>query len=1082
MSLGAVGCQTETICPQGSVLMNDANGNPQCVVDLNCEAALPGSVQRDVGGTKVCVCPEGFGLLQGTGSMKCEKVGLPPCEYADQQNCVQPPMMPNDPPRGTLCEEFPDALECNPPQLPPQAQDEKCASCHAPGMRNNNGIEDPHPWLYVKCTDCHGGDAQGTTQETAHVQPPPAMRNPQFPGRPNVTYYYNYLTTHGLEDFGEDGLKYLKFLNPGDLRIVDSTCGKEQACHADKAAAFKGSVILTSPGLLDASIYRAGVKRAYNTGSGDRRARDFTTGVTLGLDQIADEMFTEHRALTNSNNVSKIVYYTIAGLKTQNRDETGTYTEEDLLKEVVLKQCGDCHAGGKGRNDRYADFRSGGCASCHMPYALNGQSASQDPTVNRQEPWYPFAWANIAGFNSQNFNQFNDPIFLANFQPEKSHPIRHQMTKTVSDKQCKPCHSGSNRTVDQYEGRQWDPNRVYFTALNNGAINANQVKFATIIPQNDANARYHGQAFNQLIEYADLGSVMHSVNDQPNVPDGLNDIEKDIHKARDMWCLDCHQSQELHGRATLRNPMAAWDAVQNPYIPVLFNRMDAQVQIRCESCHGSDLYTAEPNSLSYPNPVTNLVRVVETGETCPGDPGADRCLELNSVTMALGISEPGLYLQLRSKPGQYRYIPQTKDTTDPGSLAIKPSNRETVYRTNAFVAHGRVTQQTQTNNLGPGVGPCLDGNFTRGNCVANGSQLVPNGWSHLGSAEYDVDGKPLTHSGAPANGLACYTCHATWQNNCYGCHLTLADNDGNNTRYAGSPISGKLSIGFIQQADFTWIASQEWMMGINSRGKIAPTLPETKAFSRHITRDNVNYNVVVLGANTNAAQANTGYKTYRDRLGFGNVTNVFAAADANGPVQVGIKTIDLYGNTDPANISNFNRDPRSDQNGGLGNQAFMPHSISNRVGVRNCTSCHIDLAANANQIAYAQAQVGVNPNGYQAAQSGYIQFFQNETVVRNNIAQPVTLNQGYFFDPNTDPAGTDGLTTGHRLDYQVLADGFPLVYSNHPILNDASIKDPKYRRQYDPTAAGPFTQDLLRMWDPNQAQYVVKVAPLVTQQ
>src|SRR5688572_7911487 len=116
MSLGAVGCQTETICPQGSVLMNDANGNPQCVVDLNCDAALKDSVKRDVGGTKVCACPEGYGLLQGAGSMICEKVGLPPCEYADQTNCIQPPMNPMDPPRGTLCEEFPDALECNPPQ------------------------------------------------------------------------------------------------------------------------------------------------------------------------------------------------------------------------------------------------------------------------------------------------------------------------------------------------------------------------------------------------------------------------------------------------------------------------------------------------------------------------------------------------------------------------------------------------------------------------------------------------------------------------------------------------------------------------------------------------------------------------------------------------------------------------------------------------------------------------------------------------------------------------------------------------------------------------------------------------------
>lgn len=1069
------GCSKSPDCPPGTMLVVGDTGDLACAVmpppaGPDCNTALPGSMLKDVGGTSVCVCPPGTGILSDTtnpgvpATMTCQPVGLPICEYADQQNCIMPP--PTQPPPPMTCEEYPDQPSCQPPPLPPEAQEEACVNCHAPGGRGARGIEDPHAWQYVKCTDCHGGNPTGLTQQEAHVAIPAAMANPQWPGRPNLTYYYNYLTTHGLEDFGQQGLDFLRFINPGDLRIVDKTCGSAAACHADKAASFRGSVILTEVGLLDSSIYRAGVKRAYNTGSTDANARDSTTGVTLGLDQIADAMFDQHKAITGNNNVSKLVYFTVAGDKRQNRDEVGTYTEEDILKEVVLKQCGDCHAGGKGRNDRFADFRSGGCAACHMPYALNGQSASQDPTVDLQEPLYPNAWANIAGFNSQNFNQYNDPIFLANFKPEKPHPLRHQMTKTVSDKQCQPCHSGSNRTQDQYAGRQWDPNRVYFTALNNGAINANQVKFATIIPQNDANARYNGQAFNQLIEYADLGSVMHAPNDLPNVPDGINDISADVHKKAGMWCLDCHQSEELHGRATLMNPQAIWDPQTNPYTPIIFNKMDAQVQIRCENCHGTTEHLSEPDGMATPNPVKNLVRF--------------SALDVQQMGMALGITEPGLYLKLRSRTSEYRYIPQVQDTANPGSLAVKPGTQETIYRTNSFVAHGRVSPQTTVSNVGPGVGPCVNGNFNRGNCVANGSELVPNGWSHLGSAQYNDHGNPLKVNEQAANGLQCFTCHATWQNNCFGCHLTLADNDGNTPRYTGSPISGALSLGFIQQGDFTWIASQEWMMVINSRGKISPSLPETKAFQRHITKDNQNYFVTQLGANVNAVQAANGYKTYRDRLGWGNVTNVFAANTTG--TQVGIKTIDAYGNTDPNNVPNFNHDARSDVNGALGQQAAMPHTVQNRTQVRNCTSCHFNLngANDANQVAFATAQVGVNPNGFQAAQSGYIQFFQNETVVRNNIAQPVTLNQGYLFDQNTDPLGSDGLA--HRLDYYVLADGFPLSYQNHRMLSNNSIQDSKYRRIYDPSAPGPFTQDLLRGWDINDAQNAILVAPLNTQQ
>jgi hypothetical protein len=473
-----------------------------------------------------------------------------------------------------------------------------------------------------------------------------------------------------------------------------------------------------------------------------------------------------------------------------------------------------------------------------------------------------------------------------------------------------------------------------------------------------------------------------------------------------------------------------------------------------------------PGPTPAANPVKNLVRFTET--------------DIQTMGQALGLTEPGLYLKLKSRTNEYRYIPQVKDTADPTSLAVKPSTREIIYRQNTYVAHGRVTGQTTVTNQGPGVGPCMNGNFNRGNCVANGSSLVPTGWSHLGVADRNIEGHTLQPNEQNANGLACYTCHASWQNTCNGCHLTLADNDGNTPRYAGSPISGVLSLGFIQQGDFTWIGSQEWSMGINSRGKIAPTMPETKAFQRHITKDNQNYNVTILGANTNAAQAATGYKTYRDRLGYGNVTNAFAATQG---VQVGIKTVDPYGNTDPSNITNFNHDPRSDVNGGLGAQAFMPHTVQNRTQVRNCQGCHFDLngANNANQVAYATAQVGVNPNGYQAAQSGYIQFFQNEVTIRNNTNQPVLLNQGYLFDPVTDPQGTDGLA--HRLDYLVLADGFPLAYQNHPYLFPlGAAVDPKYHRVYDPTAPGPFTEELLRGWNVNDAISVILVAPLNTQQ
>src|SRR5580700_4295483 len=100
-----------------------------------------------------------------------------------------------------------------------------CISCHT-------STDEPtmHPTKTVRlgCTDCHGGNvsislAPGTApnsaeynsaKEKAHVQP----RDPSFKNRsalPERTY------TKWLAESAE----YIKFVNPGDLRVAPETCG-----------------------------------------------------------------------------------------------------------------------------------------------------------------------------------------------------------------------------------------------------------------------------------------------------------------------------------------------------------------------------------------------------------------------------------------------------------------------------------------------------------------------------------------------------------------------------------------------------------------------------------------------------------------------------------------------------------------------------------------------------------------------------------------------------------------------------------------------------------------------------------------
>ena len=73
--------------------------------------------------------------------------------------------------------------------------------------------EEAHPWASLSCVDCHGGNKDAFTQEEAHV-PRPAM----------VTTSYRHLATEQMNALDSD---YLRFVNPGDLRVAEISCGSK---------------------------------------------------------------------------------------------------------------------------------------------------------------------------------------------------------------------------------------------------------------------------------------------------------------------------------------------------------------------------------------------------------------------------------------------------------------------------------------------------------------------------------------------------------------------------------------------------------------------------------------------------------------------------------------------------------------------------------------------------------------------------------------------------------------------------------------------------------------------------------------
>ena len=996
-----VNCQAQGLPPGVAAIEPFAQGNACVCQPTQCQA--PGYELQSGFCVPVVQCDPGY-VQEGNA-----------CVPDETASCYDLPQSPLCIP--TRCAEQPTARDgtdlaaegkCIQEQAPPT---ESCVTnCH-------NGIEDPHPWFGgadLTCTGCHGGDAGGNTRETAHIALPAVWQqnSPQF-GRPNLRYYWNYNTLFGVENF-DGGLEWLRFRNPADLRVADQSCGKNSSCHMAKVENVRRGVMATEVGLTGVAQARNGIRRTVVRDGDAVYKWDTTESMDLGWGGM--EAITYNSEYTGS-------VRRVTGFSIENREYNGAYDQIDILREVYDKQCGDCHLGNAGANNRYADFRSSGCASCHMPYALDGRSRSLDQMIKKDEPTYPAAYAQIANFNANDLQNLNGAWLGA----ERPHPVRHQLTRQMSSQRCGTCHVGSNRTDWQFRGYQIDPNRTAFTALNNGFLNAQQVQFTDEI-DNDANpfARYHGQAQNQVLKFIDWDN------------NGLDDIPADIHYQAGLECMDCHTTGEMHNELKFAKVKQVTDWTDTAQVDdlsgAIWSHMDQATEVECVNCHGNLEYRALSFLADNRNPVKNLLVCPEPGEVIENYTAPAECQTLGAGRWIKGKFS-----------GRWHYVAQTYDTvsnggTGQGGGTVRPPNAnragQPVYSENASIFHGRFNGPDLTD----GAGPCPNGDVN--NCFKdqlNNANVVTQNFSHLGKAARSANDQQ-------EGGLECYACHATWANNCFGCHLRLADTNGAITLRDYARSTGELTWGAITEADFTYIAPLEMQYGINSEGKISQFLPETKQMVAHTDVNNNQYFGTQVIVNNNA---NIQYNVYRDRAGYGlrqyNTELVGLPLNADGPM--------------------FEQFAQMDNNAGQGAQQMMPHSTQRSHPMMDCENCHMNV--NQNNDAAVLARYMANPTGFGNV-SAYLAVLANTGITRNNSAQAVVVDAaaGFRFDANIDPTA---FSVDQQSDWCVLYDGndngFPLCYNNHPIKEGVyGLRfDPQYARAYPNMShiAGPLNARLL---------------------
>ncbi len=249
------------------------------------------------------------------------------------------------------------------------------------------------------CVDCHGGHA-GVTPPTgaqkgsagydeakkkAHPKPsvPELWRSSANPVRP---------FTEWLKETKE----YIQFVNPGDLRVAEQTCGSG-GCHAKEVLAVRTSMMTTGAMLWEAALYNNGgfpykdarfgesyspdgVAQRVNTYPPPSQELTRTKGVLPHLDPLA------RWEVSQPGNILRV--FERGGGE---RSEVGIpNTEEDPGRpDVKLSERGlgtelrtdpvflglqktrllDPILSMPGTNDHPGDYRNSGCTACHVIYA-----------------------------------------------------------------------------------------------------------------------------------------------------------------------------------------------------------------------------------------------------------------------------------------------------------------------------------------------------------------------------------------------------------------------------------------------------------------------------------------------------------------------------------------------------------------------------------------------------------------------------------------------------------------------------------------------------------------------------------------
>ncbi len=633
-------------------------------------------------------------------------------------------------------------------QVDADAKSSGCRSCHS---ASDSATMHLNPAVVLGCTDCHGGDAAQSASgiaptsdvyrqvvARAHVQPlyPDDWR---FPSSANPERSYTLLNRESPE--------FVRFVNPSDYRVAEQACG---ACHQEIIDANVRSLMATGAMFLGGASYNNGILPYKNYILGEAYTTDGLAARITGS-KLPPEIAERHGVLPSlvpvppwesvppadifrvfekgGRNIPNLfpetglpnVAGTIQRLEEPGRPDnrqsnrgagTGGRIAIPLLN-LQKTRLNDPLTWFLGTNDQPGDYRSSGCASCHViyandrdprhsgPYAANGRdgmTVSVDPTVPKQE---------------------------------SGHPLTHAFTRSIPTSQCMVCHMHQpNMFMNSYLGytmwdyesdapSMWPEQQQELSAAEERALLDRNPEGAVVRGKwadldflrnvTDLNptlkdtqfADYHGHGWNfRAVQKRNLEGQLLDASDNIVANDDPDKFDKAVHMSSvhldaGMHCVDCHFSQDNHGNGHLYGEVAS------------------AIEIECQDCHGT--------AKAYPDLRTS-------GPAAP--PGGTDMRLFRNADGQRRFEWQGDRLMQRSvlDPELEWALSLVKDSVDPESGDYNPK-----------AARAKLMSTDVTTQK----------------------------WGT------DVPAASLAHDDAE---MECYACHTSWTPSCAGCHLPIEAN------------------------------------------------------------------------------------------------------------------------------------------------------------------------------------------------------------------------------------------------------------------------------------------------------------------